>query len=103
MSTYLYLVCEDHDPRLFSAEEVSQHTETEIERVRGWVKDRKKIVRVEDGELMMTGEYMLDNAIRFLKSHMDCRLTAQDEYGEKYTVMPEPPAPTRIHRSRGGW
>jgi hypothetical protein len=90
MSTYLYLVCVDHDPPLFS-EEVTQHThkDGELEKIRGWVGNRDEWVRLRHEQDDLTyADYFLTHAITFLTAHPKCHLIAQDEYGEKYAVMP---------------
>lgn len=90
MSTYLYLVCDEHDPPLLSADEVTQHTnkDGELDKIRGWVANRAELIRLRKEQDDSTySDYFQTHAITFLVQHPKCHLSAVDEHGEKYEVM----------------
>ena len=101
MGTYLYLVCEDHDPRLFSHDEVAQHVhERELDKVRRWVADREEIVRARKQEYLGYDDYFLNHAVTFFMQHTKCRISAEDEEGKRYKMMPDPPPTPRLRPGR---
>lgn len=87
MSTYLYLVCEDHSPRLFSADEVSQHAHRDIGKVRAWV-DAAEVLVDTLGDRGVSDEYFLNHALQFLRQHKTCTIGAEDEYGGLWDLTP---------------
>ena len=98
MSTYIYLVCLDHDPPLIAEEESGQHL-YDLPRIRGEIKNREEIVRVyderhsydfrcaSDWDEKAVEAYFRIRSARFLTRHQSCRIGIQDEYGRDHPVV----------------
>lgn len=88
MSTYLYLVCEDHDPPLVAGSESGQH-HFDLSQIREDIENRDAIVKI--------GAVFADNlrsaTARFLGQHAQCRIGIQDEYGDRHPVVEVADAP----------
>lgn len=78
MSTYLHLVCVDHDPPLESTEEVGQHL-ADLNIVRAVIAARHSNAM----QLPFADRYA-DTARRFLNQHPKCRVRIRDEYGVEH-------------------
>ena len=100
MSTYIYLVCLDHDPPLIAEEESGQHF-YDLPRIRGEIKNREEIVRVYDdrydlryksdwGEKSIEAYFRIRSA-RFLSRHPKCHIGIRDEYGRDYQLYERTP------------
>lgn len=98
MSTYLYLVCVDHDPPLKSADEVGQHL-TDLPTVRAVLANRHS-----DSMQRTFADRYADAASRFLNDHPKCNVRIRDEYGREHptTTPEEAPVSNDIHRLRPG-
>lgn len=83
MSTYLYLVCADHDPPLESEEEVGQHL-ADLAIVRA-------VLAARHSDAMQIGfaDRYADTARRFLNAHPKCRIRIRDEYGVEHPTDPK--------------
>lgn len=102
MSTYLYLVCLDHDPPLLAEEESGQHL-YDLPRIREEIRNREEIVRVYDDEHSYGLFYESDwdekaieayfrvRSAKFLSRHRSCRIGIEDEYGRRHPVDEEEP------------
>ena len=88
MSTYLYLECLDHDPPLRAGDESGQHL-YDLPRLRREIADKHVLLQHWDTE--WTGSWSFtNNTLRFLSSHLDCRIGIVDEYGQRYPVEVQP-------------
>ena len=83
MSTYLYLVCENHDPPLVSEDEVGQHL-YDLPSIRDWIAaDRDNLPDWWDLWNPANGgdDYFGARACKFLDQHRTCNIGIVDEYG----------------------
>lgn len=83
MSTYMHLVCEDHDPPLLSEDEVGQH-HYDLPTIRAWIhRDRTTLPNPDNLWNYTFGgvDYFGSRAVRFLQHHPRCRIGIRDEYG----------------------
>lgn len=90
MSTYLYLQCETHTPRLRADSESGQHL-YDLEQIRSDIANRAAIVaawrddwRPDDGPT-----YWRSNTARFLAEHPHCVIGIIDEYGRNHPLTEE--------------
>ena len=84
MSTYLHLVCIDHDPPLESTDEVGQHL-ADLPTVRAVL-----AARHSDAMHLTFADQYADTARRFLNQHPRCNVVIRDEYGVEHpTTAPE--------------
>ena len=100
MSTYIYLVCLDHDPPLLAEEESGQHR-YDLPRIREEINNREEIVRAYEGGHSLNPRYASDwddestnvyfrvRSARFLARHQSCRIGIQDEYGQDHPAVEE--------------
>ena len=84
MSTYIYLVCLDHDPPIVSEDESGQHL-YDLPRVRDEIAERVAVAAEADtppvsGMEDITG-YFRQRSARFLAQHPNCQVGIRDEYG----------------------
>ena len=87
MSTYVYLVCMDHEPPLVAEDESGQHL-YDLPRIRADIRDRELLVAAAERDLV-SDEYFRRNTVRFLRSHPTCRISIKDEYGVEHAVTEE--------------
>ena len=88
MSTYIYLVCRDHNPAIQADGESGQHL-YDLPQLRQDIADRDAIVhalRVLD--LQPDDSYRRSTA-RFLAAHPRCNLGIVDEYGREHPIEEE--------------
>lgn len=86
MSTYIYLTCECHNPRLLAEDESGQHL-YDLPRIQQEVANRGPLVaRCRDDKPL---DYFERNSARFLMRHEDCVIGIEDEYGNRHPVKPE--------------
>lgn len=85
MSTWIYLTCECHTPRLVAEDESGQHL-YDLPRIQREVADRKRLIERcrTDGGL----GYFERASARFLTQHEDCLIGIEDECGERYPTTP---------------
>ena len=89
MSTYMYLVCLDHDPPIVSEDESGQHL-YDLPRIRDEIADREAVASEADnppvsGMEDITG-YFRQRSSWFLARHPNCKVGIRDEYGRDYPV-----------------
>lgn len=100
MSTWIYLECTGHDPRLRSRREVGQHL-YDLPRIRLELAERERLLAAVPPELeyrlWADGERTLCftiHAVEFLREHPRCPLEIVDEYGERHPIeQPDAPDP----------
>lgn len=84
MSTWVYLVCLDHDPPLQSEGESGQHL-TDLPEIRSDIALREKYVALSSddvyGEWWDSLHHFRRNSVRFLREHPRCHIGIRDEYG----------------------
>lgn len=90
MSTEFYLVCESHEPHIYS-DTVGWNTKG-LSQLRILVRDRENIVK----RYKTYGHDAFDNDVNphakemtvavFLRAHENCELGIRDEYGETYSI-----------------
>jgi len=90
MSTWMYLECRDHDPRVTAEDESGQHF-YDLPRIRAEIEVRADLVRqwdlMEEQQLAFSSfqrnfGYFPMASIRFLREHRTCRdIGIRDEYG----------------------
>ena len=88
MSTYIYLLCRDHNPAIQADGESGQHL-TDLPQLRQDIANREAIVhalRVLD--FQAHGSYRCNTA-RFLAAHPHCHLGIVDEYGREHPIEEE--------------
>lgn len=87
MSTYLHLMCLDHDPPLVAEGESGQHL-TDLPQIRADIAARETLVAsASTWENWTTvDQYFRRNTVRFLAQHQKCRIGIQDEYGVTHSV-----------------
>ena len=95
MSTYVYLVCMDHEPPLMAEDESGQHL-YDLPRIRREIADREATVAAGTGyhESVTSGgfdsaAYFRAHSARFLTQHLTCRVSIKDEYGVEHAVTEE--------------
>lgn len=87
MSTYIRLVCTDHEPHLVAESESGQHL-SDLSQIRADIRDRDRIVaNVRDD--IWPSEYFRRNTAMFLSRHPRCTLAIEDEYGESHPIREE--------------
>ena len=89
MSTYLHLVCLDHDPPLVADGESGQHW-YDLPHIRDWVANREALVTALDlsdvGHPFGTGHFY-GNTVEFLAQHRKCAIGIRSEYGEDVPIV----------------
>lgn len=87
MSTYVYLVCLDHNPPLVSEGESGQHL-YDLPTIRADIADRDAIVKLwkRDDYGLDMGHFFRNNTARFLAAHPHCRIGIRDEYGDEHAA-----------------
>lgn len=83
MSTYVYLVCLDHDPPLVAEDESGQHL-YDLPRIRAEIAGVGALA--PEGQHPGATAYFRRNSERFLDQHPGCRLGIRDEYGQDHPV-----------------
>lgn len=88
MSTWLYLVCLDHDPPLRNRVESGQHL-TDLKQIRADIADREALVRITrtDDWIDLGGERNV--TATFLAEHPHCSIGIRDEYGTDHDPTEE--------------
>jgi hypothetical protein len=86
MSTYLYLVCEQHDPPLRADDESGQHL-YDLPTIRKDLAGRDELVRLyrEGADFV----YFTNHTARFLSNHPKCPIGIVDEYGDSHSTVEE--------------
>lgn len=87
MSTYVYLVCEDHSPPIRAVDESGQHLH-DLPQLRADIANRDSLVAAHNDD-MTTESYFRRNTIRFLVTHPHCRLSIVDEHGVAHSLTDE--------------
>jgi hypothetical protein len=89
MSTYVYLMCMDHDPPLEAREESAQHAfDADFAAIRDDLAHREYVVRCAlKGDY--PSEYFRARTVRFLTEHATCRISICDENGNWYDPQGE--------------
>lgn len=95
MSTYIHLVCLDHNPPLVAEMESGQHLD-DLPSVRADLANRDALVARHDGPGINQyvndyAEYYRHNTAAFLAAHRTCRIGIVDECGVEHSV--EEPTP----------
>ena len=91
MSTYIYLVCLDHDPPLIAEEESGQHL-YDLPRIREELVNRNETLNSKEwhgGNDM--NQYFRIRSARFLSRHPKCHIGIRDEYGRDYPLYERTP------------
>ena len=91
MSTYLHLVCLDHDPPLVAEEESGQHL-YDLPQIRADIAAREELVASASmwENWKTVDEYFRRNTANFLVQHQKCRIGIQSEYGVDYPITEYP-------------
>ena len=84
MSTYIYLVCEDHNPPIRAECESGQHLH-DLPQLRADIANRDALVAAHHDD-MTTDDYFRRNTIRLLVTHPHCRLSIVDEFGVNHPL-----------------
>lgn len=85
MSTYIYLLCRDHNPAIQADGESGQHL-SDLPQLRQDIADRDVIVHaLQVLDLYYDGSYR-GNTARFLAAHPRCHLGIVDEYGREHPI-----------------
>lgn len=90
MSTYLYLVCMDHNPPLPADGESGQHL-YDLPKIRADIANRDTLVaanQTDDG-FYDRGHHFANNTLRFLIAHPHCQLGIRDEYDGWHSITDE--------------
>jgi len=92
VSTYVYLVCMDHEPPLMAEDESGQHL-YDLPRIRREIADREATVAAGAGyheSVTSAGfdpaEYFRAHSARFLAQHLTCQIGIRDEYGVEHAL-----------------
>lgn len=92
MSTYIYLVCLDHDPPLIAEEESGQHL-YDLPQIRADIAARDALYIVIDAseyqDVPDMGSYFRSRTARFLAGHRKCRIGIRDECGTEHPTTSE--------------
>lgn len=90
MSTWLYLVCLDHNPPLEAEAESGQHL-TDLPGIRADIANRDVLVRIwESGDpAYYPHGHFEGNTLRFLAAHPSCNIGIRDEYGADHAAVTE--------------
>lgn len=88
---YVHLLCLDHNPPVFSDEEVGQHL-YDLPQIRQDIANRDLLVKAWRAEAE-PDERFRRTTVRFLASHPNCNIGIRDEYGVDHPLVEEPPAP----------
>ena len=107
MSTYWYLECLSHDPHLRSQDEVSQHTDEQLDRVRELWADRERLSAAPDLYALMesmfptfnnrwvatptSADYFGPRAVRFIVDHPRCAVELVSEYETRESLSAPTP------------
>ena len=83
MSTYIYLLCRDHNPAIQADGESGQHL-WDLPQLRQDIADRDAIVHSSP-----YGSRYRRNTATFLAAHPHCRLGIVDEYGREHPITEE--------------
>ena len=86
MSTYIYLLCRDHNPAIQADGESGQHL-TDLPQLRQDIADRDAIVHAM--HLYPSGSRYRHNTATFLAAHPRCHLGIVDEYGREHPIEEE--------------
>lgn len=81
MSTYLYLMCMDHNPPLCADGESGQHM-SDLPEILEDLTNRDVIAAAIGLDIFGYGSHLRSNSARFLHTHPKCRIGVRDEYGE---------------------
>lgn len=92
MSTYIHLVCLDHDPPLIAEDESGQHL-YDLPRIRDEIAERAVVAAEADNPPVsgmddITG-YFRQRSSWFLALHRNCQIGICDEYGREHPVDEE--------------
>ena len=88
MSTYIYLICRDHNPAIQADGESGQHL-SDLPQLRQDIANRDVIVHaLQVLDLYYDGSYR-GNTARFLAAHPRCHLGIVDEYGREHPIEEE--------------
>lgn len=96
MSTYVHLVCLDHNPPLVAADESGQHL-SDLPRIRREIADREALAALWAISAIAYGwdgdpdAYFRAHSARFLHAHRTCRIGIRDEYGVEYPTTEDRP------------
>lgn len=82
MSTYVYLVCFDHEPPITADDESGQHL-YDLPQIRADLADRERIVANVNDDTW-PDDYFRRHTARFLSAHPHCRIGIRDEYGREH-------------------
>ena len=86
MSTWLYLVCEDHNPPIRADDESGQHL-YDLPQIRADLADRASVIEQwEHDEFDVDGDYFRRHTARFLAGHRECAISIRDEYGQAHAL-----------------
>jgi hypothetical protein len=90
VSTYLYLVCEDHNPPLVAEDESGQHL-SDLPCIRQEIADRDVLAGERHTWSLdeSTNVYFRTHSARFLRNHPTCRIGIRDEYGVAHAIIGE--------------
>ena len=88
MSTYIYLLCRDHNPAIQADGESGQHL-SDLPQLRQDIANRDVIVHaLQELDLYYDGSYRRNTAT-FLAAHPRCHLGIVDEYGREHPIEEE--------------
>jgi hypothetical protein len=102
MSTYLYLVCKDHEPPLEAMGESGQHT-SDLPQIRSDIADRAQIVDLYSRSLYGMSDSFRSATAYFLSVHPACEIGIVDEYGREHSVHPDADLIEAIAKALHGW
>lgn len=99
MSTYIYLLCLDHDPPLQAEDESGQHL-YDLPRIRAEIADREALAerrydltteyqRIGSQDPRSGEVYFASHSAAFLAQHLTCRIGIRDEYGREHPIREE--------------
>ena len=89
MSTYIYLICRDHNPAIQADGESGQHL-TDLPQLRRDIADRDAIVHaMQELDLCPHDSSYRRNTADFLAAHPRCHLGIVDEYGREHPIEEE--------------
>ena len=86
MSTYIYLLCRDHNPAIQADGESGQYF-IDLSQLRQDIADRDAIVHAM--HLYPSGSSYRRNTATFLAAHPRCHLGIVDEYGREHSIEEE--------------
>lgn len=88
MSTYIYLLCRDHNPAIQADGESGQHL-TDLPQLRQDIANRDAIVHALQALDFYPDDSYQRNTARFLAAHPHCHLGIVDEYGREHPIEEE--------------